>query len=133
MSQVDVTPLVLLFLADHITTLEQFQVLIRLVQDEDRWWDAAAIAGELGLRERPARAALDHLAKHNLLDIRITGAVRYQFHPGTDQLRAAAEACADEFRRKPLQVLAAVSGSGQGQKSLRDFANAFRIRRDDDR
>jgi len=131
MSQHEIAPLVLTFLAHHVTKLEQFQLLLLVAQADERWWDARAAARELGVTEAVARAALDHLAKHNLLDIRITGDVRYQFRPGTEALGAAVRACADEFRRAPLQMLAAVTG--RKPNSIRDFADAFRIRRDDDR
>ena len=131
MTQHELPPLVLTFLAEHVDNLAQFQLLLRLVQGGDRWWDAASAARDVGITPQEAHAALDHLAKHNLLDIRITGDVRYQFCPGTDDLREAAQACFDEFRRKPVQILEVVTG--RPRRSLRDFADAFRIRRDDDR
>ena len=121
----------LTFLSEHVSNVEQLQLLLSVVQAEDRWWDAASVARELGITTRQAHAALDHLAKHNLLDIRITGDVRYQFRPGNDELRAAADACVDEFRRRPVQILEVLTGATR--RSIRDFADAFRIRRDDDR
>jgi hypothetical protein len=131
MPQHEIAPLVLTFLAAHVRTLLEFQSLMLVTQAPDRWWDAGSAARELGVTPAAARSALDQLAKHNLLDIRITGDVRYQFRPGTEELRAGVAACADEFRRAPLQMVAVVTG--QGPKSVRDFADAFRIRRDDDR
>jgi hypothetical protein len=131
MAQHELPPLVLTFLAEHVANLAQFQLLLRLIQGDDRWWDAASAAREVGIAPQEAQAALDHLAKHNLLDIRITGDVRYQFRPGTDGLREAARACVEEFRRRPVQILEAVSG--MPRRSIKDFADAFRIRRDDDR
>lgn len=121
---------VLAFLADHITTAQQLELLVRLVEERERWWDAAAAARELVISERDAHAALDHLARQNLLDIRITAEVRYQFRPGTDALRAAAVAATDAFRRRPVQVLEALAVR---RRAARDFADAFRLRRHDDR
>lgn len=131
MAQHEVPPLVLTFLSEHVGNLHQFQLLMRLVQSGDRWWDAASAAREIGITPAEARTALDQLAKHNLLDIRITGDVRYQFCPGTEGLREAAQACVDEFRRKPVEILEAVTG--RPRRRITDFADAFRIRRDDDR
>ena len=127
----EIPPLVLTFLSEHVSNLEQFELLVRVVQGGDRWWDAASVARELGFGTREAQAALDHLAKHNLLDIRITGDVRYQFRPGTDELRVAAVASVEEFRRRPVGMLEAINKSGR--RGIRDFADAFRIRKDDDR
>ena len=131
MPQHEISPLVLTFLTAHVRNLVEFQLLMLVAQGPDRWWDERAAARELGVTPAAARGALDHLAKHNLLDIRITGDVRYQFRPGTEALRAGAAACADEFRRAPLQMFAVVTR--QAPASVRDFADAFRIRRDDDR
>lgn len=131
MPQQELSPLVQTFLAKHIGSLEQLQLLMRLVQSPDRWWDASTAAWELGMSEPDATSALDELTKQNLLDIRITDEVRYQFHPGTEELRGAATACAETFRRRPVAVLNAVTGPRR--RSIRDFADAFRIRKDDDR
>lgn len=126
-----IPPLVLTFLMDHVSNLEQLQLLVRVAQADDRWWDAASVSRDLGIPATQAQAGLDHLAKHNLLDIRITGEVRYQFRPGSDDLREAALACLEEFRRRPVPMLEYLSPTSR--RSIRDFADAFRIRRDDHR
>jgi hypothetical protein len=131
MAPQELPPVVLAFLAEHIGNLEQFQLLLRLTQFPDRWWDASTVVREVGLGPHEAQQALDHFARHNLLDIRITGDVRYQFRPGTEALHAAALAAADAFRQHPLAVVDAISGGSR--RSIRDFADAFRIRRDDHR
>jgi hypothetical protein len=110
--------------------LEDLQVLLTCLDTKDRWWDAAGMARQLGIGTSAARRALDRLARGNLLDIRITGDVRYQFKPGTPQLEAAALACAAAYRSNPIalvQLLADFSG-----RQVRDFADAFRIRPNDD-
>ncbi len=125
----DLPPLVRAFMSDHITTLDELQLLITCVYSEDRWWDATAVARELGVSAVAARHALDHLASRNLLDIRITGDVRYRFHPGTDELRDAALVVAETYRANPAGVINLVAGAPR--RSIRDFADAFRIRKDD--
>ncbi len=131
MPHAELGPEVATFLADHISTADQFELLVRVVDTADRWWDATSAARELGLTERETHEALDHLARHNLLDIRIIADVRYQFHPGTPALRTAALAAVEAFRRRPLRVLEAIAGPRR--RGVRDFADAFRIRRHDDR
>jgi hypothetical protein len=122
---------VLAFVADHIRSLEELQLFLALIQSPERWWDASTAARELGIDRVAAGRALDALAAHNLLDIRITGDVRYQFRPGTEALRAAALATEEAYRMNPLAVAQPVTTSGK--RGLRDFADAFRIRRNDDR
>ena len=131
MSPHELPPFVLGFMASHIRSLEELQLLMALIQSPDRWWDANTAARELVMAPGVARRALDHFAASNLLDIRITGDVRYQFRPGTDDVRRAALACYDAYRADPLAMIQRVSAGTRG--AIRDFADAFRIRRDDDR
>lgn len=131
MSSQELAPAVLAFLSDHIGNLEQLHLLLRFVQSPDRWWDVPTAVRELGLGHQEAQQTLDHLARHNLLDIRTTGDVRYRFRPGTEALQAAALAVAEAFRQQPLAVMNAITGGDR--RSIRDFADAFRIRRDDHR
>lgn len=116
------------FLTTYIRDLDDLQLLITLVNAPDRWWDTRSVARGLHIPETAARAALEHLAGRNLLEIRLTGDIRYQFRPGNEELRDQALACAEAYRADPLAVVRAVSASAR--TSVRDFADAFRIRRD---
>ena len=77
--------------------------------------------------ESHERRALDYFGAHNLLDIRITGDVRYQYRPGTPELRDSAAACVAAFRTRPLDLAQLVTGPST--TSVREFADAFRLRR----
>ena len=123
-------PEVVSFARTHLRSLNDLTALIQCVESTPRWWDAGTLARDTGLSASDARRSLDHLARGNLLDIKITGDVRYAFSPGTDVLRDLALAFVAAFRSRPAAVLQLVAGSGR--PSVRDFADAFRIRRDDD-
>lgn len=130
MARQELAPAAVAFVAAHVRTLEELELLMSIIQSPDRWWDAAQAARESGMAVPAARRALDYFAAHNLLDIRITDDVRYQFSPGTSELRDAADAAAEAYRKRPLAVAKLVSPrAGRG---VTDFADAFRIRRDDD-
>jgi hypothetical protein len=118
------------FVTEHIRTIEELQLLIAVIQSPERWWDPPAAARELGLSTTAARRAFDHLAARNLLDIRITGDVRYQFRPGTEELRVAARATEEAYRANPLGVAQLLAGAAS--RGIRDFADAFRLRWEDD-
>lgn len=119
-------PEVVDFTTRYAGTLDDLQVLMTCLDARDRWWDAHGMARELGIGVSAARRALDRLAGRNLLDIRITGDVRYQFNPGTRELEAAALACASAYRTNPVAVVQLVAGGTR--RTLRDFADAFRFR-----
>ena len=123
-------PAVTAFVTHHVRTLAELHLLMAIVQSGDRWWDATSAAREAGLTLQDARRALDYFGAHNLLDIRITGDVRYQYRPGTPELRDGAEACVAAFRTRPLDLAQLVSGPSP--ISVRDFADAFRLRRNQD-
>jgi hypothetical protein len=126
-----IAPQVTAFITAHVKSAEALQVLMLLVQSPDRWWDAAAVRRETGLAASIAGRALQQLASSNLLDIKVTGDVRYRFAPGTPDLQVAAGACCDLYYRTPWLLVSALPGVTR--RSLSDFADAFRIRRDDDR
>jgi hypothetical protein len=123
-------PDVVAFLISYVRSLEELHVLMVCADARERWWDAVSIAREATISVTAARHALDHLVRRNLLDIRVTGDVRYHFSPGTEDLRKAALACAEAYRSRPRAVVQLVSDARRS--GVRDFANAFRIRRDDD-
>lgn len=124
-------PEIVAFVAASLRSLDDLQVLMLCMESRDRWWDAAAMAREAMISGSASRRALDHLARGNLLDIRITDDVRYTFSPGNAALLETALACAAAYRAHPVALARLVTDSDR--RSVRDFADAFRIRRDDNR
>ena len=119
------------FLRDDVETLQQLELLIVLMNDPGRWWDAPAVARQIGVEISDARAGLERLASRNLLAITISSDVRYRFQPGTPALRETTDRVAETIRRNSLDVYRFVAGLRN--RAVRDFADAFRIRRDDAR
>lgn len=122
-----VPPSVRAFVVSHARSLDELELLMAIIQDTDRWWDAATAARETGMPVATAGHALDYFATHNLLDIRITGDVRYRFLPGTPELQQAALETAEIYRSRPLDLAKLIKAA----PSVSDFADAFRIRRID--
>lgn len=127
----DVPERLISFIDDHIRSVEELEVLIVMVENEDRWWGAQAIAQQVGLAVDVARRTLERLASENLLAIRVTDDVRYQFQPGEPGLLKLTRELAGDYRRYHLALFRRVTD--RSQRSVRDFSRAFRIRRDDDR
>lgn len=131
MASREVSPAVAAFLRQNIESLEEFEVLLWMMDPPDRWWDVTSLAQALGHDASTARRTLEHLASRNLLSIRVTNDVRYQFQPGTPALAAACAECAEAYRTNPVALLRLVAELPR--RNIRAFADAFRIRRDDDR
>ena len=120
------------FALRHFESVEDLRVFITCVDYPHRWWNATAVADHLSIEESGACAALERFTRGNLLDIRVSDDVRYRFKPGTEELEAQAWAFAAAFRHDPVAVVQFVSRSATPD-SVRDFADAFRIKRHDDR
>ena len=120
------------FARSYMHSVEDLQVFILCVDHRDRWWDATSIARALSIRESRARRILDELGRANLLDIRISDAVRYRFDPGIHELEQQAVAFAIAYHNSPADVVKLIARSTVSD-SVRDFADAFRIKRDDHR
>jgi hypothetical protein len=114
------------FIAAHLRSIEDLQLLSRLVREPERWWDAKTVAKELHLSRAAARGALEWFAASNLLEIRLSTDVRYRFSPGTDRLRAAVADVLAVYSADPIAVIRAIP---PGLQHIRDFADAFRIKR----
>ena len=120
------------FARSYMHSVEDLQVFILCVDHRDRWWDATSIARALSITESRARRILDQLARANLLDIRISDALRYRFDPGILELEQQAVAFAIAYHNNPAGVVKLIARSTVSD-SVRDFADAFRIKRDDHR
>jgi hypothetical protein len=120
------------FARSHVHSVEALQVFILCVDQRDRWWDATAVGRAASITESRARRILDEFARANLLDIRISDAVRFRFAPGIQELEDHAVAFASAYHTNPTGVVKLIARSTVSD-SVRDFADAFRIKRDDDR
>lgn len=122
---------VVTFAAEYLASRDELYVLVLLVRHDEQWWDATTLAERCGLGVLPTRHILDRFVARNLLDVRITDDVRYRFSPGRAGLREATEAFVEAYQRSPALVMQLLLPSRR--RSMEDFADAFRIRRDDDR
>jgi hypothetical protein len=67
------------------------------------------------------------LATRNLLAVKLGNEVSYRFEPGNQRLRATSEAFAAAYRHNAPALLRLVAE--RQKRAVRDFADAFRIRR----
>ena len=119
------------FIATSIRSLDELHTLVTCARDRERWWDAADMRHETGMSIAVSERALEDLARRNLLDVRIGGTLRYQFSPASPDLELTVLALLDAHHTNPIAVTQFVAESMQ--RHLRDFSDAFRIRRDDTR
>ena len=97
-----------------LRSVDDLQLLVAFFNSSGRWWDTASVGRELRLGQDEARKVLERFAASNLLEIRLTDDVRYQFRPGTDALHQGVAACVAEFGANPAALVRAiVEGAGR--------------------
>jgi len=105
---------VLAFLVAHIRSANDLALLMAVIDAPYRWWDADRVRRELGIAPAQARASLERLVAANVLDIRITEHVRYQFRPATTEVADVLREFATAFRADRGAVTDAVLTDGAG-------------------
>ena len=97
------------FIEQQLLSIDEIEVLTVLVTSPPRWWDAKLMGTEVGgIAVAEARRILDHLASLNLLDIRVTDAVRYRFQPGTEELARTVSGLVSLYKTDRQAVVRAV-------------------------
>jgi hypothetical protein len=125
------SPDVVQFVNDTADSLERLELLVMLIESPDRWWDAASAAHAVGVDPTTSQRDLEHLATRNLLAVNLGTTVSYRYEPGNATVRTASEAFAAAYRNNPRALYRLVVG--RQNRAVRDFADAFRVRRHDDR
>jgi hypothetical protein len=118
------------FIADHIESVEQLEILLLLHQHGGRVWTAESVARELRIAPLSAGERLDELARASILS-RIQGsATEYRYAPGSASLQAAVSGLATAYSERRVTVINFIFSKPVDK--IRTFADAFRLRKDDD-
>ncbi|MFO7178436.1 MAG: hypothetical protein DIU78_007040 [Pseudomonadota bacterium] len=117
-------------IAQHITSVEQLEVLLLLREHADREWSASAVSEEIRTSERSAAARLADLRTRGFLTSREdAGVTLYRFDPLTDTLRRAVASLSQVYRERRYTIIDLIFSKPIDR--LRVYADAFRIRKDD--
>ena len=115
------------FVNENIDSIEQLELLVMLIDTSHRYWDAASAGRALGVNPGKTLRDLERLATRNLLAVNLGNDVSYRFEPGSSRLRATTEVFAAAYRNNPRALFRLVAE--RQTRAVRDFADAFRIRR----
>ena len=118
------------FLKEAVTSVEDLEIVLLLRRNPERYWDAESVSDRLEISRQLAAASLETLARHNLLDVRLSDVIRYRYNPMTGGDLASVNAVADAWRHDRALVMKELTANGH---SLSDFSNAFRFRRNERR
>lgn len=114
------------FLHSHIDAIEQLEILVVSYKSQ-RWWSVPQIAAELRMSAQTANRHLETLAQRGLLDVRLFTDLLYRYEPVSDNLRHGVELLVDYYQESRAAVVRFVMT--RSRRSIKDFADAFRLRR----
>ena len=127
-----------LFIATHITSIEELEVLILLRATEEREWSAAQISRELGASIPWIEERLADLASRGFLVVHeADSAPLYRYAPSTQETRSRVEDLAVTYKQRRLSVInlvyakpeSAKPESAKPESDVVSFSNAFKIAR----
>jgi len=124
-SQPEVTAL----LSQHISSVEELEILLLLRRRADRCWDAAAVAEELRTSESSAAKRLGDLCAGGLVEEAEASDRGFRYGPGSAWKRAAVDQLAELYAEAPFRVIDMIFAKPIA--NLRVYADAFRYRKDD--
>jgi hypothetical protein len=111
---------------EHIHSVEQLEVLLLLRRAPEREWTASDVAVELATVPQSAADRLEDLAHRGFL---AKAAERYRYD-GSDHGRdAAVGELEDAYARRRVTVIGLIFA--KPSESIRTFADAFRIRKEE--
>lgn len=117
-------------LREHISGLEQLEILLLLRAQADREWDAKAVREEMRTSETSTAARLLDLEQRGFLTSRAEGSVTfYRYAPATDWLREAVALLDTAYAERRYTVIEIIFS--KPIDNLRVFAGAFRFRKED--
>ena len=122
---VDVIPAdVRAFVLQYIDSIAQLEALLLMRANPQDSWNPARIAKRLYIGERDAEAVLSRLCGNGLV---ADAGGTYRYEPQTPSRRELVDRLADTYARHLIPVTNLIHDK---QRGIREFADAFRIRRE---
>ena len=119
---------VIQFVADHLHTVPHLEAVLLIWQNPLNRWTSEVLASRIYVSSAMARSILDDLSRDGLLRSAPADAGEYVYNPGWDAERQLLPRLADLYRRQLVQVTKLIHS--KGSSSVREFARAFQIKKD---
>lgn len=117
-------------IGEHITSVEQLEILLLLRDRPEPGWTARRVSEEMRTSERSAATRLEDLRKRGFLARREEGGESvYGFAPASEWLRRTVGRLASAYAERRYTVIDLIFAKPIDR--LRVYADAFRFRKDD--
>ena len=122
---------VVTFLTDRIDSVEQLEVLLLLQQTPETEWTGESVARHLYREPTSVGRRLGVLRLQGLLHASEGENPTFRYAPSSDTLDATVRRLATAYAERRVSVLAIIAG--KPMDNVRAFADAFRIRREEEK
>lgn len=116
------------FIHQHVTSVEQLEVLLLVRRSPGRAWSAEDMARELYSHPTSIARRFQALLAAGLL--RETGVGYFQYAPRSMELDATVARVEAMYRERRVAVISAIAS--RSVENVRAFSDAFRIRKQED-
>lgn len=124
----EVAPELRQFIAENISSVLQLEILLLLQTNRAQTWTAAALAQELRVELAGAKQTLVILADRGLIEAIGGGTDEYHYAPRSPEQERMATALAQAYLLRRVTIISHIFA--QPPKNLLDFAEAFRLRKE---
>ena len=126
MSQGPITPEITRFIADHINSADQLDILLLLHGDSAKQWKAEDVSRAVFTVPTAATMRLEDLVARGFLVSTGGANPGYRYRPASEQLRSQVDALAAAYRTNRVAVINLVFQ--RRPDPLKSFSDAFRVR-----
>lgn len=123
-----ISPEVRAFIAGQIDSVVQLEMLLLLHADPQQAWSPDDLAKELRIEPHWSAAQLTTLAQRGLLGVVDAAGSTYRYGPNTAELAQTVDGLAKAYADRRVTVISLIYS--KPVDTLRSFADAFRLRKD---
>lgn len=113
------------FIAEHVHSVLQLEVLLVVSQNKDKVWTPAAVGRDLHLSAESAKVQLDGLSRSLLTPLEGTDEDLYRYNPTSDELNQTVRQLATAYATQRVAVLTLIFAKRIDKVSL--FKETFRM------
>ena len=117
------------FIIEQIDSVPQLEALLLLFNSQPKAWSADEMAKSLYVRNEAAAKILESLLLRNLIAAHPGGADLFFYNAGDKGRNSLLEAVDAIYRKDVVRISSIIHSKGSA--GVRDFARAFRFKKDD--
>ncbi len=118
------------FIASHIKSIEQLEVLLLLSSAPEKRWSVAAVYEVIRSSEASVHERLNELEAQGLVESRSASTPVYQFSPSNPEASTVVADLALAYKERRVKVVQTIYSPPIVPTAAEEFANAFKLRKE---